>query len=76
VAVGGLLAGTLAWGLTEAWLNEHTRTNLSMAVAVGIWFTAGLGWLTPRKWPRLLVVFSLAGAAGWLLSEAVQRLVQ
>ena len=74
ITVGGLVAGALTYGLGEHWLDPHDTASLAGAVAVAVWFTAGLGgWLTPRKWPRLLVVFALAGAVGWLFFTTVQR---
>jgi hypothetical protein len=71
IAVAGLLAGAVVYGLTESWLSPGARVDLSLGVSIAIWFTAGMGWLRPRKWPRLIVVFGVSLGVGILVSIAV-----
>ena len=73
IATAGLLAGAVAYGLTETWVSEDARINLSLGVSIAVWFTAGRSWFRPSRWPRLMVVFGVSLAVGILIGFAVTR---
>jgi hypothetical protein len=73
IAVAGLLAGAVVYGLTESGLSPDARVDLSLGVSIAVWFTGGRGWLRPSRWPRLIVVFGVSLGVGILVSIAVTR---